>query len=138
MSTSFRRVASGLAGARLLSRATPLASFALPPYAPGARHVPGGASWARRLPVVVLALAMHAALLLSLRPSLLGGGSAAPVAHSLTVRFVPPQTTAADVAEPAMSPVSAAKADKSMPSRPVVGTIDQTPMPSFAVGQSVP
>lgn len=58
--------------------------------APGGHAVPGALLSARHVPFVALAVAVHAALLFSLRLPI-GGGSDVSVAQSVTVRFVTPQ-----------------------------------------------
>ena len=71
--------------------------------APGAHAAPGAILSARCLPFVVLAVAIHAALLFSLRLPI-GGGSNASVVRSVTVRFVTPQLTVPESVVSAASP----------------------------------
>lgn len=72
--------------------------------APGTHAAPGALRSARCLPFVALALAIHAALLLSLRLPIVGGSSAS-VVQSVTVRFVRPHVAVPEAAFSAGSPM---------------------------------
>lgn len=100
--------------------------------APGAHAVPGATLSARCVPFIALAVAVHAALLFSLRLPI-DGGSAVSVVQSVTVRFVRPQVAMLDApvsdALP-MEPAAAPRPGELMPLPSAVKASGQTPLPS--------
>ena len=101
---------------------------------PGARDAPGAILSARWLPVVALAVAIHAALLFSLRLPI-GGGPAAAVVRSVTVRFVTPQVKASKSMVSAASLMEAEVAsnpDELTPSPSAINAPSHTPLASFS------
>ena len=100
--------------------------------APGAHAAPGAILSARFLPFVVFAVAIHAALLFSLRLPV-GGGSAASVVRSVTVRFVTPQVAVPESAVSASLPMASAVApnpEGRTPPLSVIKAPSQTPLAS--------
>ena len=100
--------------------------------APGTHAVPGATLSARCLPFVALAVAVHAALLFSLRLPI-GGGSAVSVVQSVTVRFVRPQVAVSKSMFSAASPMEpevALNPEELTPSLPVITAPSQVPLAS--------
>lgn len=100
--------------------------------APDTHAVPGATLSARCLLFVALAVAVHAALLFSLRlPT--GGGSTVSVVQSVTVRFVMPQVAVSKLmlsASSTMEPEVASKPEELPPTLPAIKAPSQVPLAS--------